>query len=291
MPYTDDEARDERGRWTAGGASGAVTKISPVMPRGVRMGADPTKGVSVTLLRLADGYRARAGITSAPLPRVETVDPKAGALMARAYENLKNDPTNPEVRAAYRAFVAETHAQMEALKAAGYTYTFVDKDPYHNSAEMLTDLRQNHHLDVFASEAPHPVMTDKEHAVFQAVHDTLGRAVAAEQLHPVMTNAENDEFRAVHDSLGHGVYANQFGPKGEENAYRAHAALYSPAALRVMATETRGQNSWFNFGPYAGKPLSERPFAEQKAALWPKQLLGGYGDMYRLARHHAVVKR
>lgn len=289
MPYTDDEARDERGRWTAGGGGSDIIRVSPGMPRGVRMGADPTKGISSGLLKLADSYRARAGITNAPLPRVDVVDPKAGAMMARAYENLKNDPTNPEVQAAYHAFVAETHAQMLALKAAGYTYTFVHQDPYHNSAEMLTDLRQNHHLDVFASEAPHPVMTDKEHAVFQAVHDTLGHGMAA-QLHPVMTNAENDEFRAVHDSLGHGVYANQFGPKGEENAYRAHAALYSPAALRVMATETRGQNSWFNFGPHAGKPLSERPFAEQKAALWPKRLLGGYGDMYRVSHRHSVVK-
>jgi len=266
VSYADDEPRDERGRWTAGGGgSGEVAKVSPGMPRGELMGADPTKGISPELLKLADSYRARAGVTNTPLPRIDAVDPKAGAMMARAYELLKNDPTNPEVQAAYKTFVAETHAQMEALKAAGYTYTFVNQDPYHNSAEMLTDLRDNHHLDVLSSA-------------------TTGG-------HPVMTNSENDEFRAVHDSLGHGVYANQFGPKGEENAYRAHAALYSPTARSVMATETRGQNSWMNFGPKSGVPLPQRPFAEQKAALWPKNLQGDYGDMYRVTRQRSITKR
>jgi len=265
MSYSDDELRDERGRWTAGGGGGDVTKVSPGMPRGELMGADPTKGISPSLLKLADDYRAQAGISNTPLPRVDAVDPKAGAIMARAYEGLKNGPTNPEVQAAYKQFVDETHAQMDALQAAGYTYTFVDKDPYHNSAEMLTDLRQNHHLDVYSS--------------------------AASGGHPLMTNAENDEFRAVHDSLGHGVYANQFGPKGEENAYRAHAALYSPTARRAMATETRGQNSWMNFGPHSDKPLAERPFAEQKAALWPTNLQGDYGAMYRVSQPRTVTKR
>ena len=43
-----------------------------------------------------------------------------------------------------------------------------------------------------------------------------------------------------------------------------------------MATETRGQNSWFNFGPHADKAASARPFAEQKAALWPVEQSGAY---------------
>jgi hypothetical protein len=83
----------------------------------------------------------------------------------------------------------------------------------------------------------------------------------------------------VHDWLAHAGEGHSFGPTGEENAYRVHASTLSPQAQRALATETRGQNSWVNFGPNAHLPAKERPFAEQKAALWPEGLLGDYSDM------------
>jgi hypothetical protein len=97
--------------------------------------------------------------------------------------------------------------------------------------------------------------------------------------HPYMTPEQNDRFRAVHDWLAHAGEGHSFGPTGEENAYRVHASTLSPQAQRALATETRGQNSWVNFGPNAHLPAKERPFAEQKAALWPEGLLGDYSEM------------
>jgi hypothetical protein len=97
--------------------------------------------------------------------------------------------------------------------------------------------------------------------------------------HPYMTPEQNDKFRAVHDYLAHAGGGNQFGPQGEERAYRIHASTLSPRAQRALATETRGQNSWVNYGPNAHLPASQRPFAEQKAALWPETMLGDYREM------------
>jgi hypothetical protein len=88
----------------------------------------------------------------------------------------------------------------------------------------------------------------------------------------------NDVFRAVHDFFGHAKSGHQFGPTGEYNAWREHAAMFSEAAQPALAAETLAQNAWVNYGshlrnemgevPKKGepgfKPLSERPFAEQK---------------------------
>src|SRR5581483_8755218 len=95
----------------------------------------------------------------------------------------------------------------------------------------------------------------------------------------------NDKFRAVHDYFGHAVNKNQFGPKGEEAAAIDHLVTLTPDARPALVTETRGQNSFVNFGPHmrneAGEliqkgepgylPLAQRPFAQQKAGLLPDE--------------------
>jgi hypothetical protein len=49
--------------------------------------------------------------------------------------------------------------------------------------------------------------------------------------------------------------------------------MFSPEALPAATSETRGQNSWVNFGPYAelnktASPISTQ-YAEQKTGLMP----------------------
>jgi hypothetical protein len=137
--------------------------------------------------------------------------------------------------------------QFQAILDEGYTVEFVDKDPYPNSAAMLKDLAENKRLRVFNTpEAPHPLLT-------------------AEQ---------NNRFRAVHDFFGHGKEGYQFGPEGEFNAWREHAAMFSDKSIPAMSTETLGQNAWVNFNKNVvpGSPLRDRPFAAQKAALLPEAL-------------------
>jgi hypothetical protein len=60
----------------------------------------------------------------------------------------------------------------------------------------------------------------------------------------------NDVFRIVHDYFGHFAHGHGFRADGEENAWRSHSAMYSDKARPAMTAETRGQNSWVNYGPH-----------------------------------------
>lgn len=195
---------------------------------------------------VAEEYKASRGISTDPQPKVKA-DPERGKRIAEAYEALP--AVDPKARSSYDALNKETAEQYQKIKAAGFKIEFVDKDPYKNSAEMMADLRDNKTLKVLkSSEAPHPFMTKKQ----------------------------NDIFRAVHDFFGHAENGFQFGANGEESAFRSHARMYSPAAVPALATETRGQNSWVNYGPHAGMAPAQRPFAAQKAALLPREF---YSDV------------
>jgi hypothetical protein len=84
----------------------------------------------------------------------------------------------------------------------------------------------------------------------------------------------NDLFRAVHDAFGHGLEGAGFRARGEENAWQAHARLFTGPALGALTSETRGQNSWVNYGPYSEKNQTAKVediiFADQKTGLMPE---------------------
>src|SRR5690606_31575385 len=82
----------------------------------------------------------------------------------------------------------------------------------------------------------------------------------------------NDVFRIVHDFFGHGIEGSGFGARGEENAWQSHMRLYSEAALPAVTSETRGQNSWVNFGPHGeANRANQRDtvYADQKTGIMP----------------------
>ena len=84
----------------------------------------------------------------------------------------------------------------------------------------------------------------------------------------------NDAFRAVHDAFGHFGSGNPFFRRqGEERAFLEHSRMYSPEALGAMTSETRGQNSWLNSGPYGianrSASVDDTIFADQKSGLMP----------------------
>jgi hypothetical protein len=81
--------------------------------------------------------------------------------------------------------------------------------------------------------------------------------------HPFFTNDENDMFRAVHDAFGHLGSGRGIDMHGEDAAYQAHAAMFSPAARPALATETRGQNAALHL---TGE------FQDQKLGLIPAHL-------------------
>ena len=83
----------------------------------------------------------------------------------------------------------------------------------------------------------------------------------------------NDLFRIVHDYFGHAKEGYGFGPMGEENAFLQHSGMFSPEARRALTTETRGQNSWVNYGPKSEANRlnpANTTYADQKIGLLPE---------------------
>jgi len=82
----------------------------------------------------------------------------------------------------------------------------------------------------------------------------------------------NDLFRVVHDFFGHGLEGSGFGARGEENAWQSHMRLFTASAVPAMTSETRGQNSWVNYGPF-GEQNRKDPrntvYADQKTGIMP----------------------
>jgi hypothetical protein len=91
------------------------------------------------------------------------------------------------------------------------------------------------------------------------------------ELKPVLAN---DLFRAVHDAFGHGLEGAGFRARGEENAWQAHIRLFTGSAQGAITSETRGQNSWLNYGPFGetnrNAKVEDTKFADQKTGLMPE---------------------
>jgi hypothetical protein len=190
--------------------------------------------------------------------------------IAQAYEDMLHDPTNPAVKRSYDALVDETMAQYRALKDAGYEFKFNADDPYALSPSMgYADVVNNGRLTVFPTETGGFGSSVHDQSALQPLLIGVGR------VGDLPNATANDAFRAVHDMYGHFGPGNPFfrGP-GEERAWFAHQKMYSPEALPAMTNETRGQNSWVNYGPYAEHNKTAKGadtvFAEQKTGLMPE---------------------
>lgn len=215
---------------------------------------------------IARAYLQRSGRSGDPREDISLVPyrplhPEGSRAVAHLYHTLPHSPTDPAVRSAYEAFKRETGHQWEHLIRSGMRMEPWRKEgqPYANSAEMRNDVLRHRHLWFF---------TGGEFPQDHLLSSPSGFEAGGVPL------THNDIFRAVHDVFGHALYGNQFGPRGEEHAYRVHSRFYSPAARPAMAMETRGQNSWVNFGPFSHLPVQTRPYAEQKNNVLPPHMLG-----------------
>jgi hypothetical protein len=205
----------------------------------------------------------------------QKVDEDRARRIAQAYEDMKHDPTNPVVKASYDALAKETMDQYDEITKEGITFEFMDPskgDPYGNNPNnVFDDVKNNKHMWVYPTDAGY------------------GNDLTAEQLrnNPLLADSGikwngkpatvNDIFRAVHDYFGHIKEGVGFRANGEENAWRAHSAMYSENARMAMTSELRGQNSWVNFGPKSdANQLAnqvETMYADQKAGILPKWVM------------------
>ena len=221
---------------------------------------------------VARKYMADAGLEYNPPRLYAKVDPERAKRIAAEYDKLKHDPQNPDVKAAYTALAKETIAQYQAVIDSGLKVEFIDfarqGDPYAASPRLMTeDVRNNNHMWLFSTR------------------DGFGSDVEFDPVdNPLLAETDfiisgqralvNDLFRVVHDYFGHVKEGVGFRADGEENTWRAHSSMFSPLAQRALTTETRGQNSWVNFGPHgeanrkAG--AAETHYADQKVGLLPE---------------------
>jgi hypothetical protein len=192
---------------------------------------------------------------------------------------MKHDPQDPVVAEAYQNLIEQTTAQYNALIADGYEFYFIDL----NTAEgqeyasspfnAMFELRNDKRMGVFATDegfgsdqafdpANNPMLADTG---FQWA---MGPAGATQTVYA------NDLFRAVHDAFGHGLEFAGFRARGEENAWQAHVRLFTGSAVAAITTETRGQNSWLNYGPHGENnrtaKVEDTIFADQKTGLMPE---------------------
>lgn len=247
-------------------------KAASFMPQGQRQGNDTTR-------ELASNYIAAHNLGTTQHTENTPVNEGLAKRIADFYDETKSTPNAPEVKKAYAALAKETMQQYAAMEKAGiqiepYTGT---GEPYKNSAEMMTDVRDNKHLWFFKTEQGFGDGKPAENALLEK----SGVKINGHEL------LVNDVFRAVHDYFGHTAEGWEFGPRGEYNAYLTHAPMFSDAAKPALAAETLAQNSWVNFGKHlrnaegaipgkgeeGHKPLKERPFADQKNLVIPQHFL------------------
>ncbi len=191
---------------------------------------------------------------------------------ANAYGKLKHDPNSHEVQSAYGKLKQETLSHYQHLKDAGFKF---HGDPVGDKLPTFHDILNHKDLGVFTGSPPpngHPL------AEKLPFNDVLG--------------SYNNVFRAVHDVFGHALSTERsggkeldFGHLGEDETFRDHSGLYSPQAASALATETRGQNTAFHFGPngvhnraaYASGQANAGIFPEQKAGLLPPEFWNALG--------------
>jgi hypothetical protein len=266
----DEGAAGVGGESGGGGRREGAGPAQQGRPRPLRGYPAKWPGPNEAAREAALAYMKEHKLPYAPPKTFVRVDPELGEEIAQAYARMKNDPSNPAVKAAYEAMIAETIAQYKAMMKAGLKVEMGTKErpyPYKLPHEMIDDVRNNNHMWVYPTSEGFGV--DKK---FDATKNPLRRATDIKDANGVPMLA-NDVFRAVHDYFGHAKEGNLFRANGEENAWRSHAAMYSPLARRAMTSETRGQNSWVNWGPHGEKNRTanqeETHYADQKTGLLP----------------------
>ena len=254
--YTAKAAQELYGIDPTSGGQSTGADTSPV-PAGNRLFGQPLQDST----SVSERYQRSKGIRGQePRPVVE-LDEERAAVIGKAYDKMKHDPTNPEVVRAYDALVKETIDQYDAILEDGYAMELSEVE-YNSSQDMIDDVRNRKVMRVFSTEDG---------------FGTKGISAKERRENPMLAETSrtdkngkpllvNDIFRFVHDFFGHGKLGNGFGPIGEENAWNVHSLMFSPLARRALTTETRGQNSWVNFSGVNDKAFEVRDQARKARA-------------------------
>lgn len=237
-------------------------------------------GPDPRLVAVAEKYARDNGIQLRRQAEYVQVDEDRARRIAAAYEAMPHAPQDPKVKAAYADLVRQTRAQYDALAAAGYRFWFMDLSREDNAEYASTpwnamrDIRANRVMGVFPTDEGFGSDAAFDPKSNPLLEDTgLTWPAGGLDGKPARVLA-NDLFRAVHDAFGHGLEGAGFRARGEENAWQAHVRLFTGPAVGAITSETRGQNSWLNYGPNGeanrAAKVEDTVFADQKTGLMPE---------------------
>ncbi|MEO8296359.1 MAG: transglycosylase SLT domain-containing protein, partial [Burkholderiales bacterium] len=286
--------RDGGGRTGAGGQeSGSLASPERAVQEDVKQGLigknDPLPGApqikgftgpDPQLVSVAEQYARDNGIELRRQAQYVQVDPERASHIAQAYADMAHAPQDPRVKEAYENLVQQTVAQYKALERAGYRFWFIDptsrsnEDYVSSPWNAMRDIRANRQMGVFPTEDGFGTNADFDPAGNPLLADTGIQWPAGSLDGEPRRVLANDLFRAVHDAFGHGLEGAGFRAQGEENAWQAHVRLFTGSAVGAITTETRGQNSWLNYGPHGERnrdaKVEDTVFADQKTGLMPE---------------------
>lgn len=239
-----------------------------------------------TLLALAALRAKQNGLLDEKGIKDVKVNPEVSSKIATAFDQLKHTPDDPKTQKAYAALINEVQQQYQDLLDQGLKVSKMSEgmdNPYKSSADIVKDVKDNKHLWYYPTEqgygsglqtTQHPMLQASKHL------DADGKPMLA-----------NDLFRVVHDYHGHAKEGHKLGATGEERAYLEHKKMLSKDAQRALTTETRGQNSWVNYGPF-GEQNRKNPantvYADQKAGLLPDWAMKDVDELANPVKYHAA---
>lgn len=148
-----------------------------------------------------------------------------GETMPEVVKQAKAQNYDQLTEAAYRQLGTEVRNQFDRLPVR--TSYHSGPGEYPTPSAMLRDVMGRGNLNVFRGGDRHDFLNE---------------------IDPATGLNSNEQFRAVHDYFGHATRGATFRPGGEELAYASHSQMLSPLAQMALAAETRGQNSWVNYG-------------------------------------------
>lgn len=250
-PYNEDDSTPHRATWV--GKSEELYKAD----------AQPSNKIR----EVADQYAHSKGMKlNHNLPPVK-VNPQFASQVAKEYDKMPHTPSSPETKRSYDSLINETMDQFQHIKNSGLKISKIKpgmNNPYKSSKDLFHDVHNNNHIWYYPTESGFgPEGSDRsDHPMLRPT----------KELHDGKPMLANDVFRIVHDYFGHAKEGHGFGPNGEENAWQTHAQMFSPDARRAMTAETRGQNSFVNFGPHSEHNRTnpqQTVYADQKAGLLP----------------------
>ncbi len=217
------------------------TGPAPLSGAPIKTGAT---GPDAEITSSAERYSKNNGVPFFRQSEYVEVDENRAKRIAQALEDMDDNPSDPLVQEAYRDLIDQTRSQYDSLAEDGYEFTFYDSesDPYDgNPFNAMRDLRATKSMAVYGTYDGYGTegITDSEIENNPMLEDTGLRWKDQSGDRKLVT--ANDLFRAVHDAFGHGIEGSGFRARGEENAWQAHAKLFTGPALQALTSETRGQ--------------------------------------------------